>query len=597
MLHFPAFPLKRNWQIFISLIFSVLWIVAIHFFLGIYFETNDDRYMLEILSGALTGTGNPHIVFINYLISIPLFLLYKITTAIPWYGITLILLHVLSYGIIIYSIMKLCSTWLSLLFRMILLFCILGSSVYITGLLQFTSTAALIAIAGYIYLLCTYCKNNICNKRNYGLFFLMELSAFLIRENAMMMITALGLGTLLGLFLYKYLTEPRSLHENSIFKLIPYIFVKLLPIISGLLLIIAIGKLGNFIGYYDSDWESYQRFNVARANMFDYQGAPSYQDVKHILDKYDVSEKEYNAFCHYTILTDHISADCIEELERYSNTDNASSASSVSQTITSAVINSLQMYRSTDLWSIGKILIYFHLLCVICVFVCKNYFLLFPIAGLFLSRTIVWSFLLYKGRIVNRVSFPLLLCEMLILLILLLVCINKRHNLFDCQNSKPLMICYSGLVIIISLVLFKSFIHTSLQEIRYVKEQNSIQKIYMEGLVELQEYVDSRPSQTFLIEANSLSYYRGNAFDTRVYKPRNALVTGCWYSQSPPMKRRIDSYLNTFDTPIYFIIAEGSEPRFVAILDYLEELFDSTPIVNETFTASHGGTHLVYYFE
>jgi len=590
-----TFLQKKNWLVFLSFLLAAAWIIAIYFVAGIYFETNDDRYMLEILSGALTGTCEPHIIFINYLLSYPLCLLYKITYSIPWYGIMLIAFHLLAYAIIIYSTLKLCTTWKVIAIRTAAVFCVFFVSTYITGLLQFTSTASFVAIAGYIYLFCTYIQKCSCSKYNYNLFLIIELLAFLIREDAMIMISALGFGALTGLFIYLHIEETPSREGNSFSQIVSYVFTKLIPLICCLLIVFAIGRLGNIIGYHGPDWEEYQRFNIARANMFDYQGAPSYENAKHILDKYNVSQKEYNAFCHYTILTEHISADCIEELEHYVHTSSeTSSVSSLSQNITSALMCSFQTYASSNLWSIGKILLLLYFFCLLYFFMTQKCLLLFPLSGVFLSRTIAWSFLLYKGRIVNRVTFPLYLCEMLFLLTILFLCKGKTHN-----NHHSTLCIYGNSIIMIAIVfiLLKSFAHTGIQEIRYVKEQNDTQKVYIEGLVEIQEYVNSRPSQTFLIEANSLSYYRGSAFDTRIYRPRNALVTGCWYSQSPPMKARIDTYLNSFDSPIYFMVAESSESRFTIILDYLEELYESAPIINETFTASHGGTHLVYYFE
>ena len=49
--------------------------------------TNDDFRMMTIVSGAYTGTPSADIVFMRYPIGLFLSALYRITTAVPWYGL------------------------------------------------------------------------------------------------------------------------------------------------------------------------------------------------------------------------------------------------------------------------------------------------------------------------------------------------------------------------------------------------------------------------------------------------------------------------------------------------------------------------------
>ena len=57
------------------LFFILIWKSA-----GIYFETNDDKFIAEILSGAVTGEPDGHVVYINYLLS---YLLSLVSDSIP----------------------------------------------------------------------------------------------------------------------------------------------------------------------------------------------------------------------------------------------------------------------------------------------------------------------------------------------------------------------------------------------------------------------------------------------------------------------------------------------------------------------------------
>ena len=79
--------------------------------MGVYFETNDDRIIAEILSGAYSTAPDPHVIHENYLLTLPLSLLYRITVNIPWYGLCLLLFHVLAWFVIENSFLSRCEKW------------------------------------------------------------------------------------------------------------------------------------------------------------------------------------------------------------------------------------------------------------------------------------------------------------------------------------------------------------------------------------------------------------------------------------------------------------------------------------------------------
>ena len=56
---------KKNSIIFLSLCITGFWILLIYAKTGIVFETNDDRYITEILSGTLTGSPEAHATHVN----------------------------------------------------------------------------------------------------------------------------------------------------------------------------------------------------------------------------------------------------------------------------------------------------------------------------------------------------------------------------------------------------------------------------------------------------------------------------------------------------------------------------------------------------
>lgn len=77
---------------------------------GIFFETNDDKLITEILTGTLAGEPVVHTFYLNYLLSYSLSILYKISIHVPWYGGMLALCHIVVYSALLQSISTRCKT-------------------------------------------------------------------------------------------------------------------------------------------------------------------------------------------------------------------------------------------------------------------------------------------------------------------------------------------------------------------------------------------------------------------------------------------------------------------------------------------------------
>lgn len=576
--------MKKKYYIFFSILPAFLWIVFIYYKTGILFETNDDRYISEILSGALTGAPEAHTTYVNYLLCLPLMFLYRITGNIAWYGILLVAIQVLCHSILFYAFY---TKWK--LYSLPFFLGVLLSGLYIAGLLQYTSTAALLAVTGYVVLLMLP-----DSRKKYSVFFLCELFAFLLRYQAMLMIQPLGLLTFLGIefakkdLVLKDIGTSNSSFSNKNLRRI------LIPLIV-LLLTIVIGLLGNHLGYHSSDWKEYIRFNEARTELFDYYGAPDYASAKNILEKYNVSEAEYLSFCNLTILEDNLSADCLQELaelskEQYYDTHHPS--------VMDCIISSITNYITDGHWLINRIPIILWICAIIALIVFRNFSFIIPLIGLFLGRTVTWTYLLYRGRIPSRVSVPIYICEIIFLIVILSEILLRTLTTEKSSRQTTITLFIFGLLFMI--IAFKS----GLMQYRYVKQTNQAQTIFDQSFQELQDYCLSHPDNIYLIEAQALGYYKGKALSPTMYQPRNSLVTGCWYSQSPHMINALNAYIGNTKasesvsghTPLYFIIPDGENERIAPILTYLSEYTGHEAILSDQFIVSHGGTYLVYCY-
>lgn len=543
-----------------GMILAVLWKA------GIYFETNDDRYIASILSGVITSEPDAHVLYVNYLLTFPLSLLYRLTTAVPWYGGMLILFQWLAYYNILDSAYIRCRNTFQIIAVTAMTFSFFMAYCYMLGLIQYTSTAALLAMSGYVCLIL-----NTGDRKRTVMFGVLELAAFLLRDDAMLMIQPLGLAAVSGLFLgRRTLAWKEKLAKSG----------EILLVLAAVLLT---GLAGNVIGGRCSrEWKQYEQFNDTRTALFDYYGKPEYEEVQEILDRYNISEEQYKAYCSYVILNWNAGTQCDIDLKEYVLENNKNTAHMTD------ILREFCVYFTEDYdWKINRVAIAAWVMWLAFALIGHRTETLFSGIGLAMAEAAVWGALVRMGRMPHRIVIPLFACETILLMA---VCLNEYVHL----RRRKLW----GIVLLVTCLLFCYLgLGSSKLQYRYIREMNEGQKIYIEGLEEIQEYCDEHPDNRYLIEAETLAFYKGSALETRIYHPANNVISGGWFSNSPNVQRHLEEYLNSGETGFYFIIyADGSQENKPA-MQYLSKEMNEKPVLTDEFAASHGGIYAVYYFE
>ena len=542
----------------LTMIAAILWKT------DIFFETNDDRFITEMLAGTITGEPDGHVVYLNYLLGLVLSWLYRITTQVPWYGGMLICFHALVYFLIFRSLLERCCNHVERMGALAIGGCFFLINIYCTAFIQYTSTAALLAGAGYV---CLFMQNG--KKKGLVEFWVLELLAFLVRSQAMMMIQPIGAAICISL----YLTEKDiTIHDRG---------RKIVRWAAAVGSVMVIGILGNAVGYRGQEWTEYQRYNDARTQLFDYYGKPLYEDVKDILDKYQVTQAEYAGFCSYVTIGGAIGSDCVEELAEYAKSRNQQ---------TFDILELLkQLYESRDpekYMKINRVVLFLWIAAAAWVVWFKRYYLAIPLLNMFLARNVVWIYMLYQGRLPNRVTFPLWSCEALLLLVLLFrdyVRSNRRIR----EKSAAMLVLLLGIVLCIS---------AGKKQYRYCAAENKSQEIYMTGMKEVQDYCRQYPEQHFVLDNFSFAYYRGRALATDIYEKRNSVDTGCWYSYSPVMLQYCEQYLEDETVDIYLIVYDDGTMLNNSTVRYFEEKTGAVPVLADSMTAANEVKYLVWQF-
>lgn len=617
--------IKKHKNLIFSIAISFLWICLISMTTGIYFETNDDRLFSEIFSGAMTGVPEFRSYYIHPFLGLIITLFYHITTVLPWYGLFLILFQWICHASFTYSVLswyektRKKTSAFSLLAACSLLTAYYGICFTFVAHIQFTSTAALLAVTGYVCLFLSLDMSSSDMSVSVGndsaendsmaiffsaksqklnhllLFLILQLLSYLLRSDSMLMIQPYGIAILAALLLCRFIRAK----SKETRRILCRFFCKVL---FSMILLILLGKTTHFLFHHGEGWTEYEKINQGVTEITDYSHIPDYTEVKSILEKYEVSEKQYQAFFQYAMIEPNLSGDCLLEVAKYART--MQPETSIGQVLSGI----RESYFNPEYYSTGKLAIVLWFLAISAVLLSGNYLSLLPLVGLFLSRTVIWGYLIYRGRTPFRVIYPLWVVEILLLMIVLCLELAEAYSQkrdtsseVDLKSSKYAYE-YSKrakYTIVLCQFLFCLLILGSLwilkKQFTIIKPQNQSDKIYNAGYSDLIDYCDSHPENHYFLDAGTLLYYRGSAYTAKPFHPRNSLITGCWYSGAPVLYDHIAEYAPQ-DMDIYLVVSPDLVYQKEAVLAYFEEWRNTKAVYEESFTVSNGGTYDVYAF-
>ena len=542
--------------------------------LGVGYETNNDRIINEIFSGAMTGNTDPHAIYINYLIGIFISSLYNITKAVPWYGIFLLLCYVLINSAVLTVLLNKGRTIKEQVYLWFLGMLVILCNLYIFSVLQYTTISGALAVAGYVWLLLDDKK-----KRSYSIFGLFELLSILLRRDSMLMVQPIGMCVVGAFLLTKWMKGTLKLKEciAEVCK----IFITLAVVIT----IFLVGN--NVIGDYSStEWKQYTEYNDLRTQLVDYYGYPEYEDCKDILDKYGVSELEYHAVKRYYLLDNVLENECMEELISIASAKYKEEHPVTVVGILKRMVNYFRYDRCFG-YEIAVPAMYI-LVCLIFVFH-RRWKEILPIIALGGSRYVIFAYLIIRGRITHGVVNILFFAELYLLLaILVKACFENKEEDKKCVSAKYVMTFI--FTVVMSLAISRSYIEA--------KQVNISIKDYETAIMNIFDYMEEKEGG-FIVCDEVTTYYMGTALDTGRYKRQNSLVAGGWFYNSPMMNEAITKYKEEYSDNMYCIVFKdvpGFDHSFV--LELLPKKYDVTlKLENTLYLKELGLSYEVYKLE
>ncbi|MCR5670081.1 MAG: hypothetical protein K6G10_03675 [Butyrivibrio sp.] len=570
---------------FITAGLMTLAIIVIAGFAGdYYFDLNDDVVMKDILSGAFTGTPAGHNIQMLYPVSAFISLFYRVFRGADWYGIFLCVCQYLCVFILFFRTHRIIRD-VSLRVEALAMEFFLVLGVVGTHLLyiQYTYTCGFLsAIAAFLII--THKEEE---KRDLITALLLIILAFLIRSEMLLLtlpmvgVAILMRWSLTRLDILKSREKDIPVSDYGKRKVLFMRYVRFcIMILAGL----AVSQILHNIAYSPADWKEFNRLFDARTELYDFQYIPDYEAHRDFYESIGLSESEQQLLINYNFgLDEEINADTLDAVAKYAaglRTDEIPLPTQLINAVPSYIYRLYHVapqksyeYPMSDYpWNIIAGVMYLGVLLVYLFTKEKGKKLpvVLLLATLFACRSVLWLYIIVRGRDPIRITHPMYLVEILILFGLL--CYRGR----DHRRNLFIPIVISAIVAVLSV---PNQYEICVQE----AEQRALMRSHYDALY---DYFDANRDNFYFVDvytsvsvADAIDYseatFSEKMFDRVDNREANHDLMGGWASKSPltAQKYELHGFASMQDALLldntYFVQLTTDDIRWIT--DYYSE--------------------------
>lgn len=306
--------LKNNTivQYLITFLIHILVVMILFNLREPYFATIDDSRMRDIVSGAMTGTPDHHLIFIKTILGYILKFGYTIMPAVPWFMILYVGSMILCFSLAFFRIYKMFSGRFSKI-MVIISYCLLFA-LYLWRLVlypQFTYIAAAYAMAAFVVIVTIDKLNEKMKLSDLILIvFLIAMSYSFRFTMFQAYIPILILGS--GLLLYR---NKANLNKKILLN-IGITLIVLLTVIFSI-------KILDQASYTSEEWKEYRKFNNYRAYINDFRKIEPYVGNEEFYESKGMNKSQFNAVrYHMLLLVDDLTKEDLKEIVDYYDDSN-----------------------------------------------------------------------------------------------------------------------------------------------------------------------------------------------------------------------------------------------------------------------------------
>ena len=502
--------------------------------LPFYLELNDDALIQALSSGAFTGVPETHNIQMLFPGSLLLSLLYRLAGGIPWYGLLLLFLQALCVLLVLRQVFFRIRKGSDRVAAMIL-----ASGLFLTALYQhflfltYTFTAGMLSATAVLLILndgdgkgTRGEKRKVAEREpnNRPLAIILVVIAFCLRSELLL----LTFPFVLLAFLFRV---DRFRRENGTGKGF-LLYGRILLWMMGLM---AVCFLSDQIAYSRKDWREFRALFDARTRLYDFERIPSYQENRNFYQTIGLAEIDVTLLQNYNFALDpKIDAEKMRLVAEEANRMEAKMHPPASRLKKAVSIYAWRLHHlalpvsfrdsNTDMPYLAIVLLLYLLVFLIM----HRTGVLWKLVLLFLCRSTLWTYMIYNGRIMNRVMHSLLLVELFFLIGMVLPELGKEWDV----GKKRLSVAGFALLVVASLLFVPGQMQNVSGEVRKREEFN---RPYEKMLASLEQ----KKGFTFIDVYSSVDYTVKALGKQSLLKPTKETLAGGWAAKSPLYEKKL----------------------------------------------------------
>lgn len=559
--------LKKHENLAASLLMTVAVFAVFSIGWDFYYDLNDDVLIKDVLSGVYSGSPSGYTMQLLYPLGFVLSVLYR-ALSLPVFGIFLVLCQFGAVWAVGYQSAECCRTRkgkaAALISEAILWISVFGMHlVYI----QYTVTAGMLAAAALFWILTA--------KRRRWFALVLYWLAFCLRTEIALLLLPLACVAGLCALVREWKKERAAVRYFSLFGI----------------LILGMGALyaADAAAYSAPEWKQFRQFFDDRTALYDYRldFVEQYEENRAVYEKLGISQERQQLLANYNFGAD-------DEMDAVMMHRLAQEASAAQEKPDFKKELSVAVWRLAHENWFGKGDAPFNLLwlgmgILLCIFFCmKRRFgrIWQPLLG-GASGTALWLYLLLQGRMVERVTHPLYLAQIL-LFVGMLFAESRAADAEGRQNAEVLSLgLAAGICALTGLACLPGAVSRIEAEAARREEVNAANEAVM-------DYCRAHPKTLYLEDVYSTVAYSEKLMTDRD-KPFNYDLMGGWLVKSPLTSRKLSAFgfssmgeAVRAGEGVNILAEEGSD------MSWLKEFFADTGVEAELLRVGgiEGGTDI-----
>lgn len=521
-------------------LFTTFLVVGLSVTYDFYYDLNDDTTIKDIISGAYTGKPSAYSVQMLFPLSFCISLCYRAIPGIPWYGLFLCVCQFGAWALIAWRVTgvvkKQWQQYMALCFEMVIYFGLLIRQLVIV---QYSVTSG-ICMATAILLYLTGEEKELPRqnlKQNIASILLVILSFMIRTEMCIMLLPFLVLSGFC-----KWMSNEKIFTVQNIKRYLYLIGTALI----GMTVVLALDKLSIATSGESEAWQAFREFFDERTTLYDFYGIPSYEEHAAFYEMIGCSEESYSLLQNYNFSLDesideYLLENVVDYQEKMAKTESglAMTAGMISK---NSLSEAIWLYKEQLIHAKSGVYAYMLLAAYISFVLLaggrKNSGCYWKMALLLVIRSILWIYLFMVDRVLDRVTCPLLVAELMVLLGWII-----QESIRVKPIAKNFVYVKLQAIGTYSLLAICAFLACVMNAQKLQSEYEARERINSrwESLI---AYCAEHEDAYYAVDVYSSTSYEGISYSEKIYKNvdnsyRNFDICGGWLSKSPLMYEKL----------------------------------------------------------